>query len=49
MNHWNYTQMIQDKPGIDQRERQNLAEYFRMRPDYSDESEELQEAIGDSS
>lgn len=49
MNHWNYTQMIKDKPTISQREKQNLTERAIKKPDYSDLPWDLQEAIGDSS
>jgi uncharacterized membrane protein YgaE (UPF0421/DUF939 family) len=49
MNHWNYTQMLRKKPSIDQKEKENLAEFFRSKPDYSDLPHDLQETIGDSS
>lgn len=41
--------MNKDKPGIEQREKENLVNHQNTKPDYSDQSEELQEAIGDSS
>ena len=48
MNHWNYTQMLKEKPSIDQNEKENLAEFFILKPDYSDLPYDLQDTIDDS-
>lgn len=49
MNHWNYTQLLKAKPSIEQREKENLTTHYILKPDYSHLSNDLQEAIGDSS